>query len=348
MISEWPKKMNGAIVAVTVLMVLFALPASAYATRTLGLSAGTFNFEVPASGELTGVVVVSAEGDEAMKVMVYASDQKVDENGEVTYVAPTRADISSLGNPSSWVRIAMPANSKSIGNIPYLELAPGEKVPVEFSLSVPPDTTPGDHNVLIFFESFDLPEAGETVQSTISGRLGSRITMRVPGELFKKLEVRPFNVPAFVFNGEVPYDFVARNLGNVDQRLGARILFLDRNGNEVASQTPINGRTSFAGSNMPATGTVLAQGTAIGPYTMRLDVTEVDDDGKAVNNGKETITQEKSVWLIPFWLLVVAGILIAVIVVRVIWMSAVSSTNRKQARQEADKRTAALRPDDEG
>jgi len=344
----WSRGRANALVIGAMLVATFALPAAAHATRTLGLSAGTFNFEVPASGELTGVVVVSAEGDEAMKVMVYASDQKVDENGNVTYIAPTRADIASLGNPSSWVRIAMPANSKSIGNIPYLELAPGEKVPVEFSLSVPPNTEPGDHNVLVFFESFELPAAGETVQSTISGRLGSRITLRMPGELFKKLEVRPFNVPAFVTNGEVPYDFVVRNLGNVDQRVGARILFLDRNGNEVASQTPINGRTLFAGSNTLSTGTVLAQGVAIGPYKVRLDVTEVDDQGEAINQGKDTITQEKTVWLIPLWLIIAAGVLVIVVIVRVIWASAASSTRRKQQREEDAKRAAALESDSEG
>jgi len=328
-------------VAVIVALIVFAAPVSAHAVRTLGLSSGTFSFEVPPSGELKGKVVVSNDGDESLKVMVYASDQSVDAKGKVTYIAPTRADLASLGNPSTWVRVSMPSNSKSIGNIPYLELAPGEKVPVKFSLSVPPGTTPGDHNVLIFFESFDLPKAGQTVQSVVSGRLGTRITLRVPGDLFKKLEVRPFNVPAFVIGASVPYDFTVRNEGNLDQRIGARTLLLDRNGNELVSQIPIDGRIIFAGSSMLATGTLLAPGAAVGPYRVRIDVTEVGEDGKAVKGGKDTITQEKTVWLLPLWLIVAVGALVVLILVRVIWMASARATRRKQQREEAGRIRAA-------
>jgi len=326
---------------------MFAAPVSAHAVRTLGLSSGTFNFSVPPSGELNGAVVVSNDGDEPLKVMVYAADQVIDDKGAISYVAPTRADLATLGNPSTWVRVSMPANSKSIGNIPYLEIKPGKRVPVKFSLSVPPDTTPGDHNVLLFFESFDLPKAGQTVQSVVSGRLGARVTMRVPGELFKKLEVRPFNVPAFVVGGIVPYQFTIRNQGNLDQRIGARVLLLDRGGNEVASQTPIDGRMSFAGSNTEVTGTVLAQGVAIGPRQVRIDVTEVEESGKAVNGGKDTITQERTVWLLPLWLLIVLGAVLLLLVVRGIWVAAAKSTGRKRDKSDADKRLAAELGNDE-
>ncbi len=338
----WPRAVKRSLFVLALSCALAASPAIAFATRTIGLSSGTFSFEVPESGELTGSVVVSSEGDEAIKVMVYAADQKIDDKGNVSYVAPTRADINSLGNPSSWVKINMPADSKSIGNVPYLELAAGEKVPIKFALSVPKDTTPGDHNVLIFFESFDLPEGGGS-QSVISGRLGARIQLKVPGERFKKIEVRPFNVPAFVMNGEVPYDFTTMNQGNTDVRVGARILFLDRNGNTVAEQTPINGRTLFAGSNTLSTGTVLAQGFAVGPHKVRLDLTEVDDEGKAVNQGADTITQEKTVWLIPLWLIIAAGAFVVIVLVRVIWSAAARSTRRKAQREEEAMRAEALK-----
>lgn len=326
------------------LVAALAAPVSAHAVRTLGLSSGTFKFEVPPTGELTGAVVVSNEGDEPMKVMVYSSDQKIDDKGNISYVAPTRADLSSLNSPSTWVQISMPANSKSIGNIPYLELKPGEKVPVKFSLSVPPGITPGDHNLLIFFESFEMSNAGEVVQSMISGRLGTRITLRVPGDLFTRLEVRPFTVPAFVIGGSVPYSFTLSNNGNVDQRVGARMMLLDRNGNEKDSETPINGRISFAGSSVVESGTLLAQGLAVGPYTVRLDLTEVDDEGKAVAGGKDTITEERSVWLIPLWLIIAAGAIIVLTAGRIVWMAAAKST-RRQTDQENLREKGILPPD---
>ncbi|NTU72346.1 MAG: hypothetical protein HGB10_11095 [Coriobacteriia bacterium] len=327
-------------------LALACMPSIAHAKRTIGLSSGTFSFEVPESGELTGSVVVSSEGDEPIKVMVYAADQKIDATGKVSYTVPTRADVSSLKNPSSWVKVSMPANSLSIGNIPYLELAAGEKVPIEFSLSVPRDTAPGDHNILIFFESFDLP-GGANSQSVISGRLGARIQLKVAGERFKKLEVRPFNVPTFVINGAVPYDFTTMNLGNTDVRVGARVLFLDRNGNTLAEQTPINGRTLFAGSNTLSTGTVMAQGLALGPHTVRLDVTEVDDEGNAINQGADTINQEKSVWLIPLWLIIAVGAFVVLVFVRAIWSASARNTQRKAERAADEERARALQPDDE-
>lgn len=322
-------------VGVALTATMISLPASAYAVRTLGLSSGSFKFDVQSGSTVDGEVVVINSGDEPLKVMVYASDQKVDEKGGVTYVAPTRADLASTSNPSTWVRVSMPANSKSIGNIPYLEIAPGKRVPVKFSLTVPPGIAPGDHNLLLFFESFELPKPGEGAQSVISGRIGSRVTLRVQGDVVEKLEVRPFTVPAFVVGATIPYAFTVRNLGNVDQRVGARTLLLDRNDTEVLKQIPIDGRTVFAGTNMESTGTLVVEKMPIGKYKVRIDVTQVDETGKAVNSGKDTITAIRDVWLLPLWLLILVAVIIVLVIVRLIWMLSAAFTRRKHRRDSA-------------
>jgi hypothetical protein len=314
---------------------LLVMPASAFATRTLGLSAGTFRFDMAAGQQANGEVIVTNDGDEPLKVMVYASDQKVDPKGTVTYATPTRADLTSLALPSAWTTIKMPANSKALGNIPYLELAPKQRVPVRFSITVPPTVPPGDHNVIIFFESFEPPKPGEGAQSNISGRLGARVTLRVAGDLVRKMEVRPFAVPQYVIGGEIPFDFLVRNLGNVDQRVGARVLLLDRNDNEVQRKTAIDGVTVFSGSNLEASGTLLADKMPFGQFKVRIDVSPVGDDGKATNGGSDTITESRDIWLIPFWLLALVAVILLAIVVRVVWVIAVRSTRRKQASIEA-------------
>ncbi len=312
---------------------LLAAPGTALATKTLGLSAGIFKYGVSAGGMRSGSVVVMNSGTEPLKVLVYASDQTIDSKGNVSYNTPTRADLSSLASPATWTRITMPANSRSFGNIPYLELKPGKRVPVQFTVEVPSNVTPGDHNVLLFFESFDLPVAGTTSITQISGRIGARVTLRVKGTFVKKLEVRPFNVPSFLIGGSVPYQFVARNVGNVDQRVGARILLLDRNDNEIQRQTAINGVTVFAGTNREATGTLIAQSMPIGPFKVRLDVTEVDDNGHAVNAGANTVTEVRNVWLVPLWLVVLAAAIVALVVVRIIWSIAARTTRRTDSRR---------------
>jgi hypothetical protein len=315
---------------------LIAFPGSAFATRTLGLSAGTFKFDVAAGDQVSGQVIVMNDGTEPLKVMVYASDQSVDAKGGVTYVAPTRADLASLNQPSAWTTIKMPANSKSLGNIPYMELAPGKRIPVRFSFLVPPNVPPGDHNVLIFFESFEPPKTGQNSQSVISGRLGARVTLRVKGTLLNKIEVRPFVVPAWVIGDTIPYDFTVRNVGNTDQRVGARVLLLDRVDNEATRQTAIDGLVVFAGTNLESTGTVSAGNkNAVGPYKLRLDVSPVDDAGKATNAGGDTITEEHTVWLIPIWLIVAVIVVVVLLIALIIW-AVVRSSGRRKRRMSDD------------
>ncbi len=336
----------GAVLALAI-TALTIQPPVARAARSLGLSSGTFRFDVEQGSVVNGKVIVSNDGDEPLKVMVYSSDQKVDDKGNVTYVAPTRADLSSLSNPSTWIRVTMPKDSKSLGNVPYMELQPGDKVPVKFSLAVPDGIPSGDHNLLLFFESFDLPKGGQVTQSVISGRLGARITLRLKGDLVERLEVRPFTVPAIVFDGRVPYSFLVRNTGNVNLRVGARALLLDRSGNEIDSQLPIDGRIVFAKSNYEATGTAVAGSNSIGPYKLRIDVTPVGEDGQAVKAGKDTITEIRDVWLVPLWLIIALGALVLMIVVRLIWSAAARSTRAKQEREIAAAKSAALLEDAE-
>ena len=319
---------------------LLCIPTSAFATRTLGLSAGTFRFDLAAGQQGDGEVVVMNDGNEPLKVMVYSSDQNVDAKGGVSYQTPTRADLSSLSLPSSWTTIKMPENSKSLGNIPYLELQPGQRVPVRFSITVPPNVAPGDHNVIIFFESFEPPKPGQGAQSNVAGRLGARVTLRVAGEFVRKLDVRPFTVPAYVIGGEIPFDFMVRNIGNVDQRIGARVLLLDRNDNEVQRKTAIDGLTNFAGTNLETSGTMIADKMPIGQFKVRLDVSPVDDTGKALNSGADTISESRTVWLIPYWLIAVLAVVLVLILVRIVWVVAARSTRSKQKLAEVQPASA--------
>lgn len=327
-----------------VIAVLLATPSYAFATRKLGLSSGTFKFDVAAGSQVSGQVIVMNDGTEPLKVMVYTGDQTVDAQGNITYSQPGRSDFASLGKPSTWVVIKMPENSKSYGNVPYVDLAPGQHLPVKFQITVPPGVPPGDHNVILFFESFVLPEAGQSATAQIEARLGSRVTLRVKGAIVQKLEVRPFIVPTYVIGGVVPYDFTVRNEGNVDQRVGARVTLLDRSDNVVQTETAIDGVTVFAQTNLESTGTLLAEKMPIGPFKVRLEVTPVDDNGNAINGGQSTFTEDHSLWLIPFWLIVLVIVILVVLVVSIIWWIAAKATRRRDARKAKAAAQAAAPP----
>jgi hypothetical protein len=225
--------------------------------------------------------------------------------------------------------------------VPYLELEPGDRVPVHFTVEVPSSVAPGDHNVLVFFESFELPTGGADAMTQVSGRIGSRVTLRVKGTIVEKLEVRPFNVPSFVIGSEVPYQFVVRNVGNVDQRIGARVMLLDRGDNALVQSLAINGGTVFAGSNRESSGTLIAQKMPLGQFKVRLDVSQVDENGKAVNAGADTITEERSVWLVPMWLIITLVALGIIIIVSIIWAIAARFTRQSDTRK-AERQAAAV------
>jgi hypothetical protein len=272
---------------------------------------------------------VMNDGTEVLKVMVYAADQRVDAKGKITYTTPSRADLEAASLPSSWTSIKMPENSKAIGNVPYMEIKPKQKVPVSFKILAPDGLAPGDHNLVIFFESFEPPAPGQGAKTSVIGRLGARVRLRVAGELVRKLEVRPFDVPAYVFDTKIPFSFTVRNLGNLDQRVGARVLLLDRGGNEVDRRTAIDGVTVFADTNLESSGTALVKGFPLGPFKVRLDVSPVDDAGKALNAGADQITQSHELWVIPVWTIVVGVLLLLALFVWIIWSIAARATRRK-------------------
>lgn len=290
-----------------------ALPA--FAEKTVGVSSGSFKFDVDAGTSAAGEIIVTNDGDEPITVLVYAADQLVAQDGSLSFSVPDRGDIASMSLPSAWIRIDMPQDSKSFANIPYLELDPGQRVPVAFEVNVPSGIAPGDHNVMVFFEMAELPDDNsDTTQMLVSGRIGSRITLRVNGTVVDRVEVRPVTVPSVVFGPQVPFSLTVRNEGNVDQRMTVKTMLLDRNDQVVSEVAGIEAQTIFAASNLDASGTVSAARTGFGPHTVRVEAARVDDNGAVLDAGKDTVVVTRSVWVLPVWLLVTAGVLVLVLI----------------------------------
>lgn len=307
-----------------------ALPTQALALRRLGLSSGSFHFDVAAGNTIKGQVVVIDDGNEPIRVLVYSADQNVDSKGGLTYAAPGRQQLTTANNPSSWMSITMPAHSKSIGNTPYLDMKPGQRIPISFSARVPLGTAPGDHNVLLFFEMVAPQAATQGTAAAVTGRLGSRIQIRVNGPAYKKLEIAPFVVPEFVYTGGVPFDVNIHNSGNIDQRVVEKVQIVDRNSRVVGEVTPIDALLVFAGENFETTGTVTSPGMLFGPYKIRTVVQLVNEAGGPIDQGQSTITAETSTFAVPLWMLILVAVLLVLIVARTIWSAA-----KRAARREA-------------
>lgn len=328
--------------AALVAAALLVLPAQAFAEKTIGLSSGTFKFEVAAGDTATGTVYVTNDGDENISVLLYVSDQNIDAKGTATYATPDRTDFAALTKPATWTSLRYSGGGRTLGNIPYVELTPGERRAVRFTIDVPAGTAPGDHNLLVFFEMFEQP-AGGASKAVISGRIGARVTLRVKGTLVERMEVRPFEVPAFVIGNTVDTTFLLRNGGNTDRRVTADLLLLNGSGKQMASAQPIPAKLVFAEHNREASGTLVAAGSPIGPHTVRLEVTPVNDEGEVLDAGKDRITIERRVWLVPMWLIAAVVLFIVLIIGR----AAVVVIGRRAEQKARSRRSAERRRSDE-
>ncbi|MFA5844591.1 MAG: hypothetical protein WC971_07155 [Coriobacteriia bacterium] len=322
--------------ATVALLSLLALSPSARADRTVGLSTGTFEFHVASGQSGEGTLEVTNDGDEPLKVLVYAANQTVDAKGNPRYVAPDRNDPETfLRSPASWLVIKVPEQTKTIGNTPYLELDPGQRVPVEFSFTVPAGVAPGDHQVLLFFEMFDLPKDSPGVSSNVAGRLGARIRFRVEGVVAQRIEVRPFVVRNLLIGDRLPYVFDVYNLGNVDTVVDGSLTVWDGNEVERVRRGVLESSPVYAGTNIERSGKLGLRGLAPGRYTVRL-VVSYAREGAAPGELPVEVRKTRTVWVVPLWLAVAVSVVAGGLALWLAWRGAVRSAAR-QAEKRARK-----------
>ena len=328
---------------VAVLAALLIAPAQAFAGhKVIALSNGQIKFyDVSPGKTVTGTVQVSNEGDTPLKVLVYAGDQEVSPTGELTFTVPNREDLTAYFKPSTWVTLKMPANSKSFGNIPYLDLKPGDRVPVSFSITPPPNVPPGDHNLYIFFEMYEPPNPTTGASGEINGRLGARITLRVKGPIQDNLQVKSLTVPPYVIGTSFPYQITLANEGNIDKRVSVGTGLYGGGGSLLATSQPLTGGIVYAQTSKDVTATITASKFAFGHLYFRVQVLPVDDvSGAAIPNAK-SLNEVVRVWMAPLWLLITIGVLIVVVFIGLVWWIGAAAGRRRERRRAA---AAAAQP----
>lgn len=322
-------------------LLVASFPAPAAAVRTVGLSTGTFDLSLAPGQVGEGEVAVSNNGDEEIDVLIYASDQIVAEDGAISYEVPSARQATGLGTPATWVRMTVGAETKTLGNTPYVSLTPGEQVPVAFNIEIPENAPPGDHQVIIFFEMFGGDAASEGASTDVTGRVGARISIRIAGEIVERVDVRPFVTKTFVLAKLAPYTFVVRNEGNIDKDISARILLLDGNLQEVANSLVTSETPVFAGTNFEQSGAVDTGKQLFGHYTMRLEVS-YPREGSDIG-APEVITIDKGVWFIPLWLVIALILIVGGIAIWLSWKKAQSADARERRARRRKYRESHVR-----
>lgn len=322
-------------------MIVAILPGAAIAERTLGLSTGKFEFTVAAGQKGSGDVVVMNSGDEALQVLIYAANQRVDDKGQVIYEVPSPEDTDLIGNPASWLRLEIEADQKALGNTPYIELEPGERVPVHFEFEVPEGVPPGDHQIMLFFQMIAEEAPKDSSGTAVSGRLGSRIRVRVKGDIVERIEVRPFAVRSFIIGDVIPYTLLIRNDGNIDKTVNGRIMLLDGSENELESSTIATDTTVFAGSNVELSGSLGEKQSRIGRFTARFEM-EYPKEGSD-SSVPEIIVEERSFIIVPMWLAVALILVVGGVALWLSWRMSVKSAEHRIERKRVKSRPTEMK-----
>lgn len=335
-----------ALAAALVLAATLLIPAPAIAERTLALSAGTFDFSVAAGQTASGSVLVMNSGDEPLEVLVYAGNQTVDPDGTVRFVVPTPGEGQTLDNPASWMRLDLGESVKSAGNVPFIELAEGQRAPVDFEFTVPEGVPPGDYQIMLFFEMSMPPATDDQAQTAVSGRLAARIRVRVEGEVIQRLEIKPFYVRTWVLGDTIPFTLMLQNSGNVDTVANAKVTVSSSSGREVISSPILEETTVYARSNNETSGALASSGLLLGKYTVKAEV-EYPREGDATLP-PEVLTETRTVWVLPLWFAIAVVVIVGGAAIWLSWRQAVKSAQRKaDTAREARRRRAGDRYDDD-
>ncbi|MEU6207805.1 DUF916 domain-containing protein [Micromonospora musae] len=190
-----------------------AAPAPAAATWGVAPSSAkgpngraAFSYKLDPGATLTDYVAVTNHSTRPLTLNLYASDAFTTTQGGFDLLAGGQQPT----DVGSWVRL--PSRTLTIPSTSRLD--------VPFTLTVPPNATPGDHAGGIVATLAAEAADAQGNQVAVDHRVGARIYLRVTGELQPALAVEDLRVRHTgsvnpVAGGTVTATFTVRNTGNV-------------------------------------------------------------------------------------------------------------------------------------
>ncbi len=214
---------------------------------TLSASAAThlvsplaLNYDLESRDLITDTITIINNESRVIRVFATVNTVATDGNGVVeSFVQKVESDRSNT--PTSWIEI-------SRGRI---EIPPGEKKEIPFTIRMNPETDPGDYNVFLgFAEASNRPQA--QVKTNNGDAPGTLIHIKVDKEQNQFLRLEQFIIDKFITESDsesLTYDLI--NPGSVPVVPAGEVIFYDNNGIEI-SALPLNteGKTISAGEEV--------------------------------------------------------------------------------------------------
>lgn len=281
------------------LLVLLLVPPRSDAATTIGVTPGLIKIELDAGEETETVVEVFNESDRDLRnVALYVTDIVIDSRGDTQYVK-SEGKLPPVRSPASWVTLRAATKTRVTGAIAYLDIPIGSSQFVKIVVEAPKEARPGDHSAVVFFEVRELTSRG----AVVGGRVGARLSIRVKGRHYRRLDLGGFYVSRFVLGEAISYRIILNNDGNLDLKPKVSLGLVDGGG--VATQerrfknlyVMAQSRAELKGAYRPRTGFMP------GWRELRL----------VADYGENKLARENRVFVLPYrFLLAVLGVLLLV------------------------------------
>ena len=265
-------------------------------------SRSAFSYELQAGQQITDYFLASNTGTTALTATVFSTDAFNSADGGFALL-DTAAEPTDVGG---WVTFD---GAKKVD----IALQPGQSKVVTFVLSIPADARPGDHpgGIVMSVQKGD-------GQVLVDRRVGTRLYVRVPGDLQPVLTVSSFTASYDgkwnPFDGTTNITATVKNTGNVALAGEALIGVKGPFGIPVGKAS-----TDLVDELLPGGETTLSyqvggigQIGLVNPYvTLTPSVT-----GDASNPGPlKVVTRDAILIAVPWWLVILLGIAAVVLVV---------------------------------
>lgn len=209
-----------------------------------------------------------------------------------------------------------PSNSfKSlIGNLPTIELNPGEKKTMPIKISVPNNAGAGGYYGAVRFIADN--QQGNDKNVALSASVGTIFLVKVPGNLTESMQLVEFTAAKngstgrfFVNSGDMTVVTRLKNTGNIHVKPFGRVQLTDRSG-KIIEEFELNNtepRSNVLPNSTRKFEDKLTNSKWIGKYTITANI--------GYGTSGSLITAKTSFWVIPSWVLIAGGVLLVVLIV---------------------------------
>lgn len=326
-------------VLLTVAILLGCLIAHATpAAQAIAISPVLYDFEIAPGSKKQGTITLinDTERQDTFHLEV-RNFVAMGEEGAQEYLE--EEDLTGL---ASWVSVDKPS----------VTLEPGAVAEFPFILNVPTNAEPGGHYASIFFSR--KPQNAQGTGVGIGGKVGVLLLVNVPGDVHEEGRIESFGLRGSMVRSHLPayFDLRIRNLGSVHFRPRGTLVIHNLFGHEVL-RAPANPKNSavlpnsvrrvesvWANTLDEEEGGGFMTGVrnewknfALGRYRASVEVTYG-------SQAKKLTTDEVVFWVIPWRLLLLAALALAVLIVIIKFYNRmlVRSALKKDARARKSRR----------